>query len=106
MTLASVLAQADTIPGDSGGPYVIAAYLVFLVLVVVYVAIMAQRLTKMSRMADDLEARLDGVAHAAHQGAGAVQGGDLPSDVTSEPPTIAPAAKTLDATSTAAGPTA
>ena len=89
MTFTSVLAQADTIPGDSGGPYVIAAYVVFFVLVFVYVAIMAQRLTKISKIADDLEARLDGLEHAGHQGAGAVQGGDV-ENVAAETPTIAP----------------
>lgn len=106
MSLSTVLAQSDTmIPEDSGGPYVIAAYVVFLVLVVVYVAIMAQRLTKISKMADDLEARLDGLDHSAHQGAGAVQGGEVP-DVTAEPPTIAPKPAPAAATTSAGGPTA
>lgn len=91
MTLLSVLAQADTIPEDSGGPYVIAAYLVFLVLVFVYVAIMAQRLQKIAKTADDLERRLDGLDHAQHQGAGAVQPGEV-ADAAAEPPTIAPRA--------------
>ncbi len=91
LSVPSVLAQASTIPDESGGAYVIAAYVVFLVLVVAYVAIMAQRLTRISKIADDLEARLDGLEHAGQQGAGVVQGGELPSDVTqAEPPTIAP----------------
>ncbi len=89
MTLSTVLAQADTIPEDSGGPYVIAAYLVFLVLILVYVAIMAQRLQKISKQADDLERRLEGIDHAQHQGAGPVQGGAV-ADAAAEPPTIAP----------------
>ena len=77
---ASSLAAAP-IPEDSGGPYVIAAYLVFLVLIAVYVAIMAQRLTKIARSADELQARLDrpqgaagAPAAAGSTGAGAVQG--------------------------------
>lgn len=49
------LAQASTIPSDVGGPYVVAAYLVFLVLTVTYVAIMARRLTGLVRKADELE---------------------------------------------------
>lgn len=53
-----ILAQAETIPGEAGGPYVIAAYLVFLVLTVVYVAIMARRLTGLVRKADELEAQV------------------------------------------------
>jgi hypothetical protein len=78
----SVLAQADTIPDDSGGPYVIAAYVVFLVLIAIYVAIMAQRLAKVSKAADELQLRLDRAAISAvageaapSSGAGAVQGG-------------------------------
>lgn len=98
----AVLAQADTIPDDSGGPYVIAAYLVFLVVILVYVAIMAQRLQRISKQADDLERRLDGVAHAQHQGAGAVQGGDVP-NAAAEPPTIAPAAGSQEPTATGGG---
>lgn len=109
MTLSTVLAQSDTVvPEDSGGPYVIAAYVVFLVLVFVYVAIMAQRLTKISKMADDLEARLDGLQHSASQGAGAVQGGEV-TDVAIDPPTIAPSspsASSTGAATTASGPSA
>lgn len=54
----SLLAQASTIPEDSGGPYVIAAYVVFVVTVVVYLAIMAQRLRKVASQADELEQRV------------------------------------------------
>lgn len=59
MTLLSVLPQAVMVPEDSGGPYVIAAYVVFLTIVVAYVAIMARRLTALSRKADEIQARLD-----------------------------------------------
>lgn len=44
------LAQSDTLP--EGGGYVAAAYLVFLALVIIYVAIMA---TKLSRIEQDLQ---------------------------------------------------
>lgn len=53
-----LLAQASTIPEDSGGPYVVAAYVIFVVTVVVYLAIMAQRLRKVARQADELEQRV------------------------------------------------
>lgn len=62
---------ASDIPNDTGGPYVVAAYVVFLVLLAVYVAIMAQRLSGIAKKADDLAARLD---HVESAGAGAVQG--------------------------------
>lgn len=68
-----LLAQASTIPEDSGGPYVVAAYVIFVVTVVVYLAIMAQRLRKVARQADELEQRV------AQLRAGA-QGGE-PQDV-------------------------
>lgn len=73
MSLVSTISSVNAvvIPEDSGGPYVIAAYMVFLVLIAVYVAIMAQRLTKISKQAAELEARL---GHVQGQGAGAVQG--------------------------------
>jgi hypothetical protein len=62
---------AADIPSDTGGPYVVAAYVVFLVLIAIYVAIMAQRLTKISKTAAELEARL---SHVQSAGAGTVQG--------------------------------
>jgi hypothetical protein len=62
---------ASDIPNDTGGPYVVAAYVVFLVVIAAYVAIMAQRLIRIGRRADDLAARLD---HLQNAGAGAVQG--------------------------------
>ncbi len=73
MSLVSFVPSAvgAVIPEDSGGPYVIAAYLVFLVLIAAYVAIMAQRLTKISKQAAELEQR---IVHVQNAGAGAVQG--------------------------------
>lgn len=59
MSLLALLPVAAVVPEDSGGPYVIAAYVVFLVITVSYVAIMARRLTNLSRKADEIQARLD-----------------------------------------------
>jgi hypothetical protein len=51
------------LPLDDAGPYVAAAYLVFLALVLIYVAIMAVKLSRISRdIAElaELERRRDG----------------------------------------------
>jgi hypothetical protein len=42
------------LPLDDAGPYVAAAYLVFLGLILVYVAIMAIRLARIEKEVDDL----------------------------------------------------
>ena len=50
------------LPLDDAGPYVAAAYLVFLALILIYVAIMASKLVRISRELeeiDDLVARRD-----------------------------------------------
>jgi hypothetical protein len=51
------------LPLDDAGPYVAAAYLVFLGLILVYVAIMAARLVRIERevseLADLIEGRLE-----------------------------------------------
>jgi hypothetical protein len=52
MTLATA-----TLPDGSNNGYVAAAYIVFFVLVLVYVAIMAYRLTRVERAVRDLHAR-------------------------------------------------
>ena len=44
------------LPLDDAGPYVAAAYLVFLGLVLLYVAIMASKLVKLAREIDELAA--------------------------------------------------
>lgn len=54
----ALLAELPAVPTDTSGRYVAAAYLVFFVLIAIYVAIMAQRLRRIQRMADDLQARL------------------------------------------------
>jgi type II secretory pathway component PulM len=84
---------AADIPNDTGGPYVVAAYVVFLVLIAIYVAIMAQRLTKISKTAAELEARL---AHVQGAGAGAVQG-DVHTTPGATPTAAAPSASTASA---------
>ena len=42
------------LPLDDAGPYVAAAYLVFLGLILIYVAIMAIRLSRIEKEVDDL----------------------------------------------------
>jgi hypothetical protein len=56
------------LPLDSAGPYVAAAYLVFLALVLIYVAIMASRLARIDRELAELSeivARRDATGPAA-----------------------------------------
>lgn len=76
MTLLSVLPQAVVVPEDSGGPYVIAAYVVFLTIVVIYVAIMARRLTALTRKADEIQERLDRRDAQQAAGTGAAPNGE------------------------------
>jgi hypothetical protein len=47
------------LPLDDAGPYVAAAYLVFLALVLIYVAIMASKLVRISRELGELTDILD-----------------------------------------------
>jgi hypothetical protein len=49
-----MLAAAPALPLDDAGPYVAAAYLVFLGLVLVYVAIMAVKLVRIEREVSEL----------------------------------------------------
>ncbi len=51
--------MGPALPLDDAGPYVAAAYLVFLALVLVYVAIMAAKLARISREIGEL-AELEG----------------------------------------------
>ena len=46
--------MSPALPLDDAGPYVAAAYLVFLALVVIYVAIMAAKLSRISREINEL----------------------------------------------------
>jgi hypothetical protein len=47
------------LPLDDAGPYVAAAYLVFLALILIYVAIMASKLVRISRDLGELNELLD-----------------------------------------------
>jgi hypothetical protein len=59
--MTSILAAAPALPLHAAGKYVAGAYIVFLALVLVYVAIMATRLSRTERelgeLMEDLEAR-------------------------------------------------
>ena len=46
---------ASPLPFDTGAPYVAAAFLVFLALILLYVAIMAGKLSRIERELGDLE---------------------------------------------------
>jgi hypothetical protein len=43
------------LPLDDAGPYVAAAYLVFLALILIYVAIMASKLVRISRDVEEID---------------------------------------------------
>jgi hypothetical protein len=62
--MVALLASAPALPLDEAGKYVAGAYVVFLVLIVVYVAIMAAKLQRIERGLRDLaavaEERADG----------------------------------------------
>jgi hypothetical protein len=64
--MVSLLASAPALPLDEAGKYVAGAYVVFLVLIVVYVSIMA---TKLQRMERELR-ELAGIAEARSNGHG------------------------------------
>jgi hypothetical protein len=53
------------LPLDDAGPYVAAAYLVFLALVLIYVAIMASKLARISREIGELSELVDRRRRAA-----------------------------------------
>jgi hypothetical protein len=59
----SLLATAPALPLHKAGPYVAAAYIVFVALILVYVAIMAYRLTRTER--DLAQLKRDALARRA-----------------------------------------
>jgi hypothetical protein len=63
----ALFAEAPALPLHTAGPYVAAAYLVFLLVVLLYVWIMARKLISGSRELRDLKAQLD---EREHTGAG------------------------------------
>lgn len=67
----ALLAQAPAVPLDEAGRYVAGAYIVFVVLLVIYVGLMAAKLGRISR---DLE-ELAVLAEGKRQGAGSTERG-------------------------------
>ena len=63
----ALFAEAPALPLHKAGPYVAAAYIVFLLVVLIYVGIMARRLTRSSRELRELRAELE---QRQHTGAG------------------------------------
>jgi Na+/melibiose symporter-like transporter len=55
----TLLAAAPALPLHSAGPYVAAAYIVFVVVILVYLAIMATRLRRTERELTALRAKLE-----------------------------------------------
>ena len=57
--MTSVLAAAPALPLHTAGPYVAAAYIVFVALILIYVAIMARKLTRTQRELRELRRNLE-----------------------------------------------
>ncbi|MGH2862929.1 MAG: hypothetical protein ACRDLT_15710 [Solirubrobacteraceae bacterium] len=55
----ALFAEAPALPLHTAGPYVAAAYIVFLLIVLIYVGIMARKLTSNSRELRELRAQLE-----------------------------------------------
>ncbi len=55
----TVLAAAPALPLHTAGPYVAAAYIVFVALILTYLAIMARRLTRTQRELKELRRQLE-----------------------------------------------
>jgi hypothetical protein len=56
----TLLAQAPALPLHKAGPYVAAAYIVFVVVILIYVTIMAVRLARDERQLAELRSQLLG----------------------------------------------
>ena len=65
--MSALFAETPALPLHTAGPYVAAAYIVFLLVVLVYVWIMARKLTRNSRELRELRAQLE---QRQHPGAG------------------------------------
>ena len=63
----ALFAEAPALPLHTAGPYVAAAYIVFLLIVLIYVALMARKLITNSRELRDLKAQIE---EREHTGAG------------------------------------
>ena len=57
--MTSVIAAAPALPLHTAGPYVAAAYIVFVALILIYVAIMARKLTRTQRELRELRRNLE-----------------------------------------------
>ena len=57
--MTGVLAAAPALPLHTAGPYVAAAYIVFVALILIYVAIMARKLTRTHRELRQLKRDLE-----------------------------------------------
>ena len=73
----TLLATAPALPLHSAGKYVAGAYIVFVVLILIYVAIMARRLTRteqeLTELRRDVEARHTEDEGAEHEYQGAAR---------------------------------
>ena len=78
-----LLAATPALPLDEAGKYVAGAYIVFLALIVIYVAIMA---TKLQRIERDLR-QLASFAEQGRPGMPGREAEDMPADVKTQPPT-------------------
>jgi hypothetical protein len=87
--MTSLLAAAPALPLHSAGKYVAGAYIVFLALVLIYVAIMATRLSRTERdlveLQRDLQAREDAKAREQERQTEPVGAGRLTRPPTGEP---------------------
>jgi hypothetical protein len=63
----ALFAETPALPLHTAGPYVAAAYIVFLLVILIYVTIMARRLMRNSRELQELRAQLE---ERRHTGAG------------------------------------
>ena len=55
----ALFAEAPALPLHTAGPYVAAAYIVFVLIILIYVGIMARKLISSSRELRDLRAQLE-----------------------------------------------
>jgi len=62
--MSALLAAAPALPLHTAGKYVAAAYVMFVAILLLYVAIMARRLRTMERELGELQAALDAREHA------------------------------------------
>ena len=68
-----ILLAAPALPLHTAGKYVVAAYIVFFALILIYVAIMSMRLSRIQREIGDLLARFDAAAEHPLEGDGALE---------------------------------